>query len=65
MMKLDSAIAELLGLDPAQTTVSPSGRGDSSALTTEISSKLADGTVKRYFLKTGVGEDGRLMVKGS
>jgi len=64
-MELDPAIAKLLNLDPAQTTVTPIGGGDSSALTARISSTLADGTVKRYFLKTGVGEFGQLMVRGS
>ncbi|KAK4993006.1 hypothetical protein LTR50_000712 [Elasticomyces elasticus] len=64
-MKLDSAIVELLSLDPANTSVSSHGGGGmSSASTSKITTKLSDGTTKLYFLKTGSGKDAEIMFEG-
>jgi protein-ribulosamine 3-kinase len=64
-MKLDPAVAKLLGLDTATTTVSSAGGGGcSSASTSKIVSKLADGTEKVFFMKTGSGEDAQIMFEG-
>ncbi|KAL5114941.1 hypothetical protein ACEQ8H_007188 [Pleosporales sp. CAS-2024a] len=64
-MKLDPAVVELLGLDAASTTVSSAGGGGcSSASTSKIVSKLADGTEKAFFMKTGSGHDAGVMFEG-
>jgi protein-ribulosamine 3-kinase len=64
-MKLDSAVVKLLGLDSASTTVSSAGGGGcSSASTSKIVTKLEDGTQKAFFMKTGSGEDARIMFEG-
>ncbi|KLJ13489.1 hypothetical protein EMPG_09405, partial [Blastomyces silverae] len=64
-MKLDQAVIDLLGLDTANTTVSRAGGGCSSASAAKITTKLADGTEKRFFMKTAIGEEGKVMVQGS
>ena len=64
-MKLDSAIAKLLSLDPNSTSVSSHGGGGmSSASTSKITTKLDDGSHKQYFLKTGVGKEAEVMFEG-
>ncbi|KAF2452437.1 Fructosamine/Ketosamine-3-kinase [Lineolata rhizophorae] len=64
-MKVDEAVLKLLSLDPAKTTVSSHGGGGmSSASTSRISTELADGRTKNYFMKTGRGEDARVMFEG-
>jgi protein-ribulosamine 3-kinase len=64
-MKLDPAILKLLNLDTASTTVSSAGGGGcSSALTSKIVSKLQDGTEKAFFMKTGSGQDAKVMFEG-
>lgn len=66
MMKLDSAVVKLLGLDTASTTVSSAGGGGcSSASTSKIVSKLQDGTKETYFMKTGNGVDATVMFEGT
>lgn len=66
IMKLDPAVVKLLNLDPATTTVSSAGGGGcSSASTSKITSKLDDGTEKAYFMKTGSGEDAKVMFEGA
>ncbi|EEQ87438.2 fructosamine-3-kinase [Blastomyces dermatitidis ER-3] len=64
-MKLDQAVIDLLSLDTANTTVSRAGGGCSSASAAKITTKLADGTEKRFFMKTATGEEGKVMVQGS
>jgi protein-ribulosamine 3-kinase len=65
-MKLDPAVAELLRLDAASTTVSTAGGGGcSSASTSKIVSKLQDGTEKAFFMKTGNGADAQVMFEGT
>lgn len=65
MEKLDSAVAKLLSLDPAKTTVASAGGGGmSSASTHKITTTLADGTQKSYFLKSGFGKDAEVMFRG-
>lgn len=65
MVKIDSAVAKLLQLDAANTTVSSHGGGGmSSASTTKISTKLSNGSTKMYFMKTGTGKDAELMFRG-
>jgi protein-ribulosamine 3-kinase len=62
---VDSAITSLLSLDPAQTTFSShGGAGMSSASTSKISTTLADGRPKNYFLKTGSGDTAEMMFRG-
>jgi len=63
-MQLDLAVEELLGLDPARTTVSAKGHGCSSASTVKIAAKLSDGSEKCFFMKTAAGTEGRVMVQG-
>jgi protein-ribulosamine 3-kinase len=64
-MKLDPAVVKLLGLDVASTTVTSAGGGGcSSASTSKIVSKLQDGTERMFFMKTGSGEDARIMFEG-
>tara|TARA_R110002003_G_scaffold122_10_gene11099 strand:- start:7330 stop:7557 length:228 start_codon:yes stop_codon:yes gene_type:complete len=65
-MKLDPAVIKLLGLDTATTSVSSAGGGGcSSALTSKIVSKGQDGTDKTFFMKTGSGEDAKVMFEGT
>jgi protein-ribulosamine 3-kinase len=65
-MKLDPAVVQLLGLGDAATTVSSAGGGGcSSASTSKIVSKLQDGTEKAFFMKTGSGEDAKVMFEGA
>lgn len=64
-MKLDDAIVKLLKLNPAKTSVSSAGGGGcSSASTSKITSELDDGTKKHFFMKTGRGEDAKVMFEG-
>lgn len=64
-MKLDSAIVSLLDLDPESTTISSAGGcGMSSAATNKITTKLSDGSIKEYFMKTGIGKQAEIMFKG-
>lgn len=64
-MRLDPAVAELLQLDPEQTTVSSAGGGGcSSASTLKITRKSPDGSELRFFMKTGKGEDAEVMFSG-
>ncbi|KAL1301598.1 hypothetical protein AAFC00_005828 [Neodothiora populina] len=64
-MNLDSAIIELLGLDPANASVSSAGEGGcSSASTSKITATLPDGSEKKYFMKSGSGKDAETMFKG-
>ncbi|EME86944.1 uncharacterized protein MYCFIDRAFT_30675 [Pseudocercospora fijiensis CIRAD86] len=64
-MKLDSAIASLLGLDPNNATVSSAGGGGmSSARTSKITAKLEDGKTKQFFMKSGKGKDADIMFTG-
>lgn len=64
-MKLDSAVLKLLGLDATRTSVTSAGGGGcSSASTSKIVTKLEDGTDKAFFMKTGTGEEAKLMFVG-
>ena len=64
-MKLDPAVVELLRLDAEHTTVSSAGGGGcSSAATSKITCKLRDCTEKRFFMKTGKGEEAEIMFAG-
>ncbi|TKA81625.1 hypothetical protein B0A49_01259 [Cryomyces minteri] len=64
-MKLDSAIASILPIDPANTSVSSHGGGGmSSASTSKITTKLDDGTEKHFFMKTGSGKEAEVMFEG-
>ena len=64
-MKLDQAVRDLLSLDPSNTGVSSHGGGGmSSASTAKITTTLEDGTVERYFMKTGNGKEAQIMFQG-
>ncbi|OJD13064.1 hypothetical protein AJ78_06436 [Emergomyces pasteurianus Ep9510] len=63
-MKLDQAVIDLLHLDATKTTVSRTGGGCSSASAAKISTTLADGSGKRFFMKTATGPAGKTMVQG-
>jgi chromosome condensin MukBEF ATPase and DNA-binding subunit MukB len=64
-MKLDDAVIKLLKLDAGKTTLSSAGGGGcSSASTAKITSELSDGTKKHFFMKTGRGEDAKVMFEG-
>ncbi|KAI5208691.1 fructosamine kinase [Aureobasidium subglaciale] len=62
-MAIDSAVAQLLSLNPKETTVSGSG-GSSFSSTSKITTKLDDGTTKQYFMKTGSGKEASVMFEG-
>ncbi len=65
IMKLDSAVLKVLALDPSKTTVSSHGAGGmSSASTSKITTMLSDGKAKSFFMKTGEGEDAKIMFEG-
>ena len=64
-MKLDPAVANILGLNPEKTKVSSAGGGGcSSASTSKIVTQLEDGSEKAYFLKTGSGKEAQVMFEG-
>ncbi|KAK5164381.1 uncharacterized protein LTR77_010077 [Saxophila tyrrhenica] len=64
-MKVDPAIVSLLKLDPANASVSSAGGGGmSSASTSKITTKQADGSTMQYFLKTGRGPEAEIMFTG-
>ncbi|KAG9951941.1 Ketosamine-3-kinase, partial [Aureobasidium melanogenum] len=63
-MSLDSAVAQLLSLDPEKTTLSGAGAGSSFASTSKITTKLDDGTEKQFFMKTGSGKEASVMFEG-
>jgi protein-ribulosamine 3-kinase len=64
-MKLDSAVAEVLKVDLADTSVTSAGGGGcSSASTSKITVKSPNGREKRYFMKTGSGKDAEVMFQG-
>ncbi|KAI5249470.1 fructosamine kinase [Aureobasidium subglaciale] len=62
-MEIDSAVTQLLSLNPRETTVSGSG-GSSFSSTSKITTKLDDGTTKQYFMKTGSGKEASVMFEG-
>lgn len=65
MVTLDSAVAKLLRLDPANATVSSHGAGGMSAASTaKIGTTLANGKQKMYFMKTASGKDAEIMFRG-
>ncbi|KAE9968377.1 hypothetical protein Vi05172_g474 [Venturia inaequalis] len=64
-MKLDTAVATVLRVDIANTTVSSQrGGGCSSASTAKIATTLPDGKEKDFFMKTGYGKDAEVMFEG-
>lgn len=64
-MKVDPALISLLNLDAAQTTISSAGGGGmSSARTSKITTKLSDGSIKQYFMKSGSGKEAQAMFEG-
>ncbi|KAH9868112.1 hypothetical protein J1614_007184 [Plenodomus biglobosus] len=64
-MKLDPAIAKLLGVDASKTSITPAGGGGcSSATTSKIVSHGEDGTEKSFFMKTGIGREADVMFQG-
>lgn len=65
-MKLDSAVAAVLKVDLAKTTVSPAGGGGcSSASTAKITTSLPDGKEIKYFMKTGKRKNAEVMFEGT
>ncbi|MCJ1302071.1 1-phosphatidylinositol-3-phosphate 5-kinase [Hypocenomyce scalaris] len=62
-MRLDPAITRALSLDPATTTVASRG-GSGFSTTAKISSTLASGAQKHFFMKTGRGGDAEIMFAG-
>ncbi|KAF1810944.1 phosphotransferase enzyme family protein [Eremomyces bilateralis CBS 781.70] len=64
-MKLDPAIAEGLGVDPAHTTLSSAGGGGcSSASNAKITTTFSDGRTRSWFMKSAQGSKGRAMLEG-
>jgi protein-ribulosamine 3-kinase len=64
-MKIDDAVAKLLNLDPAVTSVSSHGGGGmSSASTSKIVTQDVDGKEKQFFMKTGKGAGAEVMFEG-
>ena len=66
-MKLNSAVIDLLSLDPAVTTVSSQAGGCSTASAAKIVTRDGDdgGKEKRFFMKSGSGKDAELMFAGT
>lgn len=65
-MKLDPAVAAVLKVDLAKTTVSSQGGGGcSSASTAKITTTLPDGKEKKFFMKSGKGKDAEVMFEGA
>ncbi|KAL8972391.1 MAG: hypothetical protein Q9183_000578 [Haloplaca sp. 2 TL-2023] len=62
-MKLDPSIVHALSLDPSATTVSTHGSSGFNA-TAKISTTLADGSQKHFFMKTAAGKDAEVMFRG-
>lgn len=63
-MKLDPAVLDLLNLDKTSTSISAAGGGGcSSASTYKIKSKR-EGTDVLFFMKTGEGDDAKVMFQG-
>jgi len=64
-MKLDSAVLKVLALDSSKATISSHGAGGmSSASTSKITTMLSNGKAKSFFMKTGQGEDAKIMFEG-
>ena len=62
-MKLDPAILRSISLNPSSTHVAAHG-GSGFSSTAKITARIADGTEKHYFMKTGRGKDAALMFEG-
>lgn len=60
--KVDPAIIEALGLDPANAAMHSHG-GSGFASTFKITSEK-DGSPVNYFVKTGTGDDAKVMFRG-
>jgi hypothetical protein len=64
-MKIDSAVAKFLEIDPSKTTISAAGGGGcSSASIFKITTMLEDGTDQLFFMKTSNGKDAEVMFQG-
>ena len=64
-MKLDSTVVELLELDPETVTLSSAGGGGcSSASTFKIVARTAKEDEMTFFMKTGHGEQAKVMFEG-
>lgn len=63
-MSIDPALLALLDLDADRTTLSSLSGGTSSARTSKIITRRADGTQEAYFLKTSSGNDAAAMLAG-
>lgn len=63
-MKLDPAIAELVGIDASKASVTSIGGGCSSATASKITAQLDDGSSKQFFMKTGSGKESAIMFEG-
>lgn len=61
--KVDPAIIEALGLDPANSAINPHG-GSGFVSTFKITSEK-DGKPLNYFVKTGEGKGAEVMFKGT
>ncbi|TGZ77798.1 fructosamine kinase [Ascodesmis nigricans] len=62
-MKLDPAIISALDIDPTKATLTSHG-GSGFSSTYQLTTQLPDGSEKRYFVKTGKGEEARVMFEG-
>ncbi|MCJ1225851.1 1-phosphatidylinositol-3-phosphate 5-kinase [Toensbergia leucococca] len=62
-MKLDSAIARALSLDPNTTKISSHG-GSGFSTTAKITTAVGSGSEKHLFVKTGRGKDAEIMFQG-
>jgi len=62
-MRIDPSIPRTLSLPPSNTTLSSHG-GSGFTTTGKLSTTLADGSKKLYFLKTGAGRDSEVMFAG-
>ena len=62
-MKLDPAVIRALKLNPSTAHVASHG-GSGFSATAKITTTLEDGSEKYFFMKTGVGEDAKVMFEG-
>lgn len=63
MPPIDPAIIQALSLEQANTTITSHG-GSSFTNTFKLTTKDANGKQKCYFMKTGKGEDSKVMFAG-
>jgi len=63
-MRLDPAVARMVGIDPANAVIKPTHGGCSSASTAKVTCQDPSGEEKTYFMKFSSGTDAESMFRG-